>query len=88
MDEKGTLIGYITREYILVPKEEKKAFIRQDGKREWVSSLYCVSAAGNSIKTFLIIKATYLKEDYFNCASDITIYMSLKGWISTEAALI
>jgi DDE superfamily endonuclease len=87
MDEKGTLMGCITREHILVPKEEKKAFIRQDGKREWVSSLECVSAGGDSIKTFLIVKATYIKEDYFNSGLDITIHTSPKGWTSIEAAL-
>jgi hypothetical protein len=34
IDEKGTLMGCINREYILILKEEKNAFISQDGKRE------------------------------------------------------
>jgi hypothetical protein len=87
MDEKGTLMGCMTREFILIPKEERNAFIRQDGKREWVSSLESISAAGKFISTFLIIKACHLREDFFKCDSEMTIHTSVKGWTSNEIAL-
>jgi DDE superfamily endonuclease len=87
MDEKGTLMGCMLREYILVPKEERNAFLRQDGGREWVSSLECVSGVGKALSTFLIVKGTHLREDYFDRASEITIHTSTKGWTSSEIAL-
>jgi hypothetical protein len=34
MDEKGFIMGKCHREWVLVPKEAKVAYIRQDGKRE------------------------------------------------------
>jgi hypothetical protein len=70
-----------------MPQEERHAFIRQDGGREWVFSLEYVSPVGKSLKTFLIVKGTYLKEDYFDSASEITIHTSNKGWTLSEIAL-
>jgi hypothetical protein len=89
MDEKGTLMGCLNRKYILVPKEEKIAFIRQDGSQEWISSLECVCADGSAIDAFLIIKGVHFKEELFEHAiSRMTIVTSEKGWTSKDIALI
>jgi hypothetical protein len=89
MDEKGTFMGCMNREYILVPKEEKIAFISQDGGREWVSSIECISAEGTAIDTFLIVKGVHFREDYFdNANSGMTIATSEKGWTSKEIAML
>jgi hypothetical protein len=88
MDEKGTLIGRLQRECILVPQEEKIAFITQDRSREWVSSLEYICVDGSAINTFIILKGIHFKMNVFDHATPgIIIATSEKGWTSKDLAL-
>jgi hypothetical protein len=47
------------REWVLVPKEAKVAYIRQDGKREWVSMIEIIHADGTSLDSMVIVAGKY-----------------------------
>jgi DDE superfamily endonuclease len=80
MNEKGTLMGRLQRECILVPKEDKIASISQDGSREWVFTLKYICADGSAIDAFIILKGIYFKMDIFDRATPgMTIATSEKG---------
>jgi hypothetical protein len=80
MDKKDTLMGYLNREYILVPKEAKNAYISQDESREWVSSLENIRADGSTIDTFVIVKGIYFRQDLFDHATPgMTVATSENG---------
>jgi helix-turn-helix, Psq domain/Tc5 transposase DNA-binding domain len=59
MDEKGFAMGIMQQSHVFVPANKKEAFIRQDGNREWVSIIETISAAGESLPSYLIFKAIY-----------------------------
>jgi hypothetical protein len=88
INEKGFIIGKLHRDWVLVPKEAKVAYIRQDGKREWVSIIKSISAEGISLDSLVIIAGKYGKEDWFNEERTSAIIMSDKGWTSNEIGLI
>jgi Tc5 transposase DNA-binding domain len=49
MDEKGFCMGAIQRSHVLIPVHEREAFLRQNGSREWISVIECISGAGKSL---------------------------------------
>lgn len=49
MDEKGYIIGVIGRLKVIISKQEKKAFMTQDGNRQWVTLVECISMAANKL---------------------------------------
>jgi helix-turn-helix, Psq domain len=59
MDEKGFAMGQIQQTRAIVPAAEKELFLRQDGSREWVSVIETISAAGESLSSYIIFKAVY-----------------------------
>jgi hypothetical protein len=59
MDEKGFAMGVVQRSHVVIPISERDAFLRQDGNREWVSMIETISAAGKSLSSYIIFKATY-----------------------------
>jgi hypothetical protein len=79
MDEKGFMMGKLYRDWVLVSKEAKVAYIRQDGKREWVSVIESISAEEISFDSLVIITGKYGKEDWFNKECPPAIVMSDKG---------
>jgi hypothetical protein len=58
MDKKGFMIGVMQRTYVLIPVQQKQAFIRQDSNREWISVIKCVRGGNDSkaIAPFIILK--------------------------------
>jgi hypothetical protein len=88
MDEKGFMIGKCHREIVLVPKDSKTAYIRQDSKREWVSTIKTISADGRSIPPLIIVAGKYAKEHWFHEEEDSAVVISDKGWISKDIGLL
>jgi hypothetical protein len=88
MDEKGFMMGKCHREWVLVPKEAKVAYIRQDGKKEWVSVIETICADGTSTQSLIIVAGKYGKEQWFEEEDPPAIIMSDKGWTSNEIGLI
>jgi hypothetical protein len=56
MDEKGILLGVIGKVKVILSKYEKQGFLTQDGSREWVTLLECISMEGRRVPPWLIFK--------------------------------
>jgi hypothetical protein len=88
MDEKGFMMGKCHREWVLVLKEAKVAYIRQDGKRSWVSVIETICADGTSLDSMVIVAGKYANEEWFEEERPPAVVMSDKGRTSNEIRLI
>jgi hypothetical protein len=64
-DETGFQVGNLKGAAVFVPREIKKAFIRDPHNRELVTSVECVSVAGEALLSFIIVKGASLPERWF-----------------------
>jgi hypothetical protein len=56
MDEKGAMMGVIGQQRCIVSKSEKRPKYAQDGNREWVTLVECVSISGAVLSPWIIFK--------------------------------
>jgi hypothetical protein len=56
MDEKGAMMGVIGQQRCIVSKAEKRPKYAQDGNREWVTLIECVSFLGAVLSPWIIFK--------------------------------
>jgi hypothetical protein len=56
MDEKGAMMGVIGQQRCIVSKAEKRPKSAQDGNREWVTLIECVSLLGAVLSPWIIFK--------------------------------
>jgi hypothetical protein len=57
MDEKGVMMGFISKVKVIVSKYDKKVYMIQPGNREWVSLIECISLNGRRTRPWVIFKA-------------------------------
>jgi pyruvate/2-oxoglutarate dehydrogenase complex dihydrolipoamide acyltransferase (E2) component len=90
MDEKGFAMGQIQQTRAIVPATEKELFLRQDGNREWVSVIETISAAGESLSSYIIFKAVYQQSSWYTKLDSQTskIATSPKGWTDNHLGLL
>lgn len=92
MDEKGFLMGTIQQEKVIIPVQQREAFLRQDGNREWVSVIETISADGCCLPSYIIFKAINQQKSWFEAleATHIegAIATSPKGWTGNELGLL
>ena len=91
MDEKGFMMGVTQRTHVLIPIQQKQAFIRQDDNREWISVIECVQE-GNSAKAiapFIIFKGKRQQSTQWDSIqdTDIKIATSEKGQTDKKLTL-
>ncbi len=86
MDESGSAIGMEQRSKVILPIEEKEAFSKQDGNREWATLVECIRVIGGDIPPFLIVKGQYILEDMCQLFGDsrATLAVSDNGWTNDE----
>ena len=85
MDETGFAIGVVERSYVVVNKTSKKRYRAQPGRQEWASVVECVSADGESIPPFIILKGEKVTSLWIpTVALDLNWHFgaSQKGWTS------
>jgi DDE superfamily endonuclease/helix-turn-helix, Psq domain len=89
MDEKGFLMGAIQRSHVVIPVHEREAFLRQDGSREWISVVETISANGEYLPSWIIFKAVYQQNSWFDCldTQNSRIATSQKGWTDNQLGL-
>jgi hypothetical protein len=86
MDESGASIGVEQKSKVILPKEEKEAFAKQDGNREWGTMIECIRAIGGEIPPFLIHKGKHILKDLADLIyiSRATLACSDNGWSNDE----
>jgi hypothetical protein len=86
MDESGSALSMEQRSKVILPIEEKEAFSKQDGNREWATDIECVCATGGDIPPFLIVKGQYVLEDICQLFgnSRAKLAVSDNGWTNDE----
>ena len=63
MDEKGIMMGVLAKLKVICSRKHKKMRITQQGKREWVSLIECISSNGRVLSPYVIFKAKALNKD-------------------------
>lgn len=89
MDEKGFLMGPIQRSHVLISVQQKQAYLRLDGGREWVSVLECISTDGEALPAWMIFKDVNQQFSWFQCVStgNSRFATSEKGWTENGLGL-
>ncbi len=91
MDEKGFMMGITQRTHVLISIQQKQAFVRQDGNREWISVIECVRGGNDSeaIAPFIILKGKRQQAVWWDSIRDpdTKIAISEKGWIDNILAM-
>jgi hypothetical protein len=63
IDEKGVMIGVIAKLRVVVLRKNKKPYITQQGKREWVLLIKCILLDRRVLSPFVIFKYKALLKD-------------------------
>ena len=66
MDEKGVMIGVLAKVRVICLRKHKKTRTTQQGSREWVSLVECISSDGRVLSPYVIFKAKVLLKDWYN----------------------
>jgi hypothetical protein len=88
-DKKGFCMGAIQRSHVLVPANKKKAFLRQDESREWVSVIETISTTGKTLLSYIIFKEVHYSTSWYEqLGTDCSkIATSLKEWTDNHLSL-
>lgn len=84
MDEKGVIMGILAKVRVICSRKTKKPKITQQGSREWVSLIECISSSGQVLSPFVIFKAKVLYKDWVKALPNGHICASEKGWTDDE----
>lgn len=89
MDEKGSALGDHGKEKIICFKHNLQAYQAQDGTREWVSLIECISADGRLLALFIIFKGKRQMKFWFTVLEDkeACIALSENGWTNNVLGL-
>ena len=87
MDEMGTALGVCSNQVVFVNSDCKRALMKRNQNREWVSILECVSATGKVITPLVVFRGQGVMLNCFGV--DVPQFMytaSDKGWTNNEIA--
>ena len=87
IDEKGIIIGVLIKLKVIYLRKYKKTRITQQGKREWVSLIECISSNGRILSLYIIFKVKALNKDWYNefkKDSEGTCTVFDRGWTDNE----
>jgi hypothetical protein len=87
MDKKGVMMGVIAKLRVVVSRKNKKPYMTQQGKREWVSLIECISLDGRVLSPFVIFKCKALLKDWYKNFPGGHIAASNRGWTDDELCL-
>ena len=66
MDKKGIMIGVLAKLRVICSRKHKQNRTTQQGKREWVSLIKCISLDRRVLSLYVIFKAKLLLKDWYN----------------------
>ena len=89
MDETGTSLGSAGSMRVICPRDSLQVYRAQDGSREWVSQIECISADGRLLPMFLIFKGKRQMKAWFNVLEDREAHIALSenGWTNNVLGL-
>ncbi len=84
MDEKGLALGGADKARVICPKTSFQVYKSQDGNREWVSLIECISADGRLLAPFIIFKGKRHMKAWYDVLEDENAHIGLSenGWTS------
>ena len=77
MDEKGFAIGAAERSRVVCHKSNLQIYKTQDGNREWVSLIECISADERLLGLFIIFKGKRQMKAWYDVLKDEDSYIAL-----------
>jgi hypothetical protein len=97
MDEKGFLIGILTKMKRVFTRQRYEAGLRQqviqDGNREWITTIACICADGSALRPALIYQAASNKiqdtwlQDFDPAIHETFFTSSPSGWTNNDLGL-
>jgi hypothetical protein len=87
MDETSFCIGVLNRKIIITHLNTKAVYLADPDNRESLTIIETVSARGEAITLFLILKGEILLEEYFNNDLDAEIVFATSSTGYTNNAL-
>jgi len=90
MDEKGFMMGVASRCKEICKKGRRTTNLVQDGSREWVTVIECVSGDGSALRPMIINKGQAHYMGWYSKLKkkDLAIFgVSEKGWSNEELGL-
>lgn len=66
MNEKGIMIRVLAKLKVICSRKHKKTCITQQGNKEWVSLIKCISSNRRVLSPYVIFKAKHLLKDLYN----------------------
>ncbi len=82
MDEKGLALGRAGKARVVCPKSDFQVYKTQDGNREWVSLIECISVDGRLLAPFIIFKGKRHMKAWYEVLEDDDAHIGLSenGW--------
>ncbi len=82
MDEKGLALGGAGKARVVCPKSDFQVYKTQDGNREWVSLIECISVDGRLLAPFIIFKGKRHMKAWYEVLEDDDAHIGLSenGW--------
>ena len=89
MDEKGIALGSAGKMRVLCSKLSIQVYKAQDGSREWISLIECISADGRLLPLFTIFKGKRQMKAWFDVLEDKGAWIALSetGWTNNFLGL-
>jgi len=90
MDEKGIILGQAQKVRVIVKRARRNPRYTQDGNREMVTMVECISADGRVIPPLYIYKGSSHTMGWHSTVKkdeDVTFAYSPKGWTDNELGL-
>ena len=77
MDEKGMALGSAGKSRVICSKHDLSAYKAQDGSREWVSLIECISTDGRLLPLFNIFKGKRQMKAWFDVLEEEGAYIAM-----------
>jgi hypothetical protein len=87
IDEKGVMIGVLAKQRVICSRRTKNPKTTQQGSREWVSLIKCISSDGRVLSPYVIFKTKVIYKDWVKALPDSYICASERGWTDDELCL-
>jgi len=90
MDEKGFMVGVVSRCKVICKKGRRTTNLVRDGSREWVTVIEYVSGDGSSLRPMIMNKGQAHYRGWYSKLNkkDLAIFrVSEKGWSNEELRL-